>query len=105
MESGDTIIDGGNTYYKDDIRRAKTLREKGIIYVDVGTSRRRVRARARLLHDDRRREGGGAAGSTRSSPRWRPGSATIERTPHRDGRDPRAEQGYIHAAPPAPGTS
>jgi 6-phosphogluconate dehydrogenase len=35
---GDIVIDGGNTMYKDDIRRAKQLREKGIVYVDVGTS-------------------------------------------------------------------
>jgi len=38
LTSGDTIIDGGNTFYKDDIRRAATLQEKGIQYVDVGTS-------------------------------------------------------------------
>ena len=38
LEKGDTIIDGGNTFYKDDIRRSKSLIEKGIDYVDVGTS-------------------------------------------------------------------
>ena len=38
LSNGDTIIDGGNTFYKDDIRRAETLAEKGIHYVDVGTS-------------------------------------------------------------------
>ena len=38
MEKDDVIIDGGNTFYKDDIRRAATLRGKGIVYVDVGTS-------------------------------------------------------------------
>ncbi|HYZ62915.1 MAG TPA: NAD(P)-binding domain-containing protein, partial [Acetobacteraceae bacterium] len=38
MEQGDIIIDGGNSYYKDDIRRARALREKGLTYVDVGTS-------------------------------------------------------------------
>jgi hypothetical protein len=38
LEAGDTIIDGGNTFYKDDIRRAKTLSEKGLHYIDVGTS-------------------------------------------------------------------
>ncbi|GAB4548283.1 MAG: decarboxylating 6-phosphogluconate dehydrogenase [Anaerolineales bacterium] len=38
LSAGDTIIDGGNTFYKDDIRRAVTLKEKGIHYVDVGTS-------------------------------------------------------------------
>jgi 6-phosphogluconate dehydrogenase len=38
LQRGDAIIDGGNTYYKDDVRRARALREKGIEYVDVGTS-------------------------------------------------------------------
>jgi 6-phosphogluconate dehydrogenase len=38
LQRGDAIIDGGNTYYKDDVRRARTLREQGIQYVDVGTS-------------------------------------------------------------------
>lgn len=38
IEPGDTIIDGGNSYYKDDVRRARVLEEKGIHYLDVGTS-------------------------------------------------------------------
>ena len=38
LEPGDIIIDGGNTFYKDDIRRGKALKERGIHYVDVGTS-------------------------------------------------------------------
>src|SRR5947199_9723171 len=38
MKSGDIIIDGGNSYFKDDVRRSKQLSEKGIHYVDVGTS-------------------------------------------------------------------
>lgn len=38
LEADDTIIDGGNTFYKDDIRRAKALKEKGVLYVDCGTS-------------------------------------------------------------------
>ena len=38
LEPGDVIIDGGNTYYKDDIRRAQALSEKGLSYIDVGTS-------------------------------------------------------------------
>ena len=38
MQSGDTIIDGGNSYFKDDVRRANQLKDKGIHYVDVGTS-------------------------------------------------------------------
>ena len=38
MEPGDVIIDGGNTFYKDDVRRGKALAEKGLHYIDVGTS-------------------------------------------------------------------
>ena len=38
MEPHDTVIDGGNTFYKDDVRRAKTLKERGLTYLDVGTS-------------------------------------------------------------------
>src|SRR4030088_3201406 len=38
MQSGDAIIDGGNSYFKDDVRRANQLKDKGIHYVDVGTS-------------------------------------------------------------------
>jgi len=38
LESGDIIVDGGNSFYKDDIRRAKVLADKGVRYVDTGTS-------------------------------------------------------------------
>ena len=58
LETGDILIDGGNSYYVDDIRRAKELAAKGIHYVDVGHERRRLGSRARLLHDDWRRTGG-----------------------------------------------
>ena len=54
LSPGDVIIDGGNTFYKDDIRRARALHDKGIAYVDVGTSGG-VWGLDRLLHDDRRR--------------------------------------------------
>ena len=54
LERGDILIDGGNSYYHDDIRRAAELKRKGIHYVDVGHQRRRLGTRARLLHDDRR---------------------------------------------------
>ena len=54
LEPGDTIIDGGNTHYVEDIRHANALREKGIHHVDVGHERRRLGLRARLLPDDRR---------------------------------------------------
>ena len=59
LEAEDVVIDGGNSFYKDDIRRAKTLAEKTIHYIDCGTSRRHLGDRPGLLHDDRRREGGG----------------------------------------------
>ncbi len=65
LEPGDTIIDGGNTYYHDDIRHAAALREKGIHHIDVGTSGGVWGLRARLLPDDRRR---GRAWSSASSP-------------------------------------
>ena len=55
LEPGDIIIDGGNSYYRDDIDRAARLKPKGIHYVDVRHERRRVRPRPRLLPDDRRR--------------------------------------------------
>ena len=54
MAPGDVIIDGGNSFYKDDVRRAATLRSQGIHYVDVGHERRHLGARARLLPHDRR---------------------------------------------------
>ena len=102
LSPGDTIIDGGNTYYKDDIRRAATLREKQITYVDVGTS-------GGIWGIDRgycMMIGGDDATVTRLDPIFKalaPGIGTIDRTPHRDGHDARAEQGYIHAGPAGAG--
>ena len=102
MEAGDTIIDGGNSYYKDDIRRAAALREKGLIYVDVGTS-------GGIWGIDRgycMMIGGEKEAVDRLDPIFSalaPGLGNIERTPHRDGRDPRAEHGYIHAGPAGAG--
>ena len=55
MQKGDIIIDGGNSYYIDDIRRAKELQPKGIHYVDVGTSGGVWGLGTRILPDDRRR--------------------------------------------------
>ncbi len=60
LASGDILIDGGNSYYIDDIRRAQELSTRGIHYVDVGTSGG-VWGRAGLLHDDRRGPGCGRA--------------------------------------------
>src|SRR5881409_2643805 len=78
MQAGDVIIDGGNTFWQDDVRRGKALKERGIHYVDVGTS-------------------GGVWGLDRGYCMMIGGE--IPRTPGRDGRDPRNEQGYIHAGP------
>jgi len=98
LEAGDILIDGGNSYYVDDIRRAKALAPKGIHYVDVGTS-------------------GGVWGLERGFcmmiggeepvvkhldpifARLAPGIGTIERTPGREQSKGTAEQGYLHCGP------
>ena len=102
LSPGDTVIDGGNTYYKDDIRRARELREKGLTYVDVGTSGGiwgLERGYCMMI-------GGEKEAVDRLDPIFRalaPGLGNIERTPHRDGQDDRAEHGYIHAGPAGAG--
>jgi len=102
LESGDIIIDGGNSYHRDDIRRAEELQNNALHYVDVGTS-------------------GGVAGLERCyclmiggeketvqhlDPVFTtlaPGVGTAPRTPGRDRPDATAEQGYLHCAPPGAG--
>jgi 6-phosphogluconate dehydrogenase len=99
---GDIVIDGGNTYYKDDVRRAKALAEKGIRYLDVGTSGGvwgLERGYCLMI-------GGDAAAVNHLDPIFAalaPGLGSIERTGGREGRDPRAEHGYIHAGPAGAG--
>jgi 6-phosphogluconate dehydrogenase len=98
LSAGDIVIDGGNTFYRDDVRRAKALQDKNIHYVDVGTS-------------------GGVWGLERGyclmiggerdvvdhlDPIFAalaPGRGDIERTAGRDGRDQRPERGYLHCGP------
>jgi 6-phosphogluconate dehydrogenase len=98
FQSGDTIIDGGNTFYRDDIRRAKAIATKGIHYVDVGTSGGiwgAERGYCMMI-------GGEKDVVDRLDPIFAalaPGLGTISRTPKRDGRDPRPEKGYLHAGP------
>jgi 6-phosphogluconate dehydrogenase len=98
MGKGDIIIDGGNTFYKDDIRRGKALAAKGLRYVDVGTSGGvwgLTRGYCMMI-------GGEVEAVKHLDPIFAtlaPGIGTIERTPGREGRDARAEQGYIHAGP------
>ena len=102
MESGDTIIDGGNSFYKDDIRRAASLRNKGLTYVDVGTS-------GGVWGLDRgycMMIGGDTATTDRLDPIFKtlaPGIGDIPRTPGRDGRDARVEEGYLHCGPAGSG--
>ena len=98
MSSGDIIIDGGNTMYKDDVRRAKALSAKGIRYIDCGTSGGvwgLERGYCLMI-------GGEKAAVDHLDPIFSalaPGMGSIERTPNREGHDPRAERGYIHAGP------
>ncbi|MGL4441578.1 MAG: phosphogluconate dehydrogenase (NAD(+)-dependent, decarboxylating) [Bosea sp. (in: a-proteobacteria)] len=105
LTSGDTIIDGGNTFWKDDIRRAATLREKGIGYLDIGTSggvHGLERGYCLMI-------GGDKATVDRLDPIFKalaPGLGDIERTRSRESseaRDPRPELGYIHAGPAGSG--
>jgi 6-phosphogluconate dehydrogenase len=102
LEPGDTIIDGGNTFYKDDIRRAKALKPAKLDYVDVGTSGGvwgLERGYCMMI-------GGDSAVVKRLDPIFAtlaPGIGDIPRTPGREGADPRAEQGYIHAGPAGSG--
>jgi 6-phosphogluconate dehydrogenase len=95
LDSGDVLIDGGNTFWKDDIRRAGSLRAKGIHYVDVGTSGGvwgLERGYCLMI-------GGEAAVVQRLDPIFAalaPGMAGVPATATRKGRDARAEQGYLH---------
>ena len=102
MKTGDIIIDGGNSYFKDDVRRSKQLSEKGIHYVDVGTS-------------------GGVWGLERGycmmiggpkdvvqllDPIFKtlaPGRGNVSRTPGRERMAGTAEDGYIHCGPSGAG--
>jgi 6-phosphogluconate dehydrogenase len=102
LESGDILIDGGNSYYIDDIRRAGELKQTGVHYLDVGTS-------------------GGVAGLDRGyclmiggerepvrslDPIFQslaPGMGSVPPAPGREDRESTAEQGYLHCGPPGAG--
>ena len=102
LSQGDTIIDGGNSFFKDDIRRAKDLAQRGIGYIDVGTS-------GGVWGLDRgycMMIGGDAANVLRLDPIFKalaPGAGDIARTPNRDKTDPRVTEGYMHAGPAGAG--
>ena len=102
LAPGDVIIDGGNTFYKDDVRRAGQLAERGLHYMDVGTS-------GGVWGLDRgycMMIGGEREVFERLEPLFAalaPGVGDIPRTRGRSGTPERAEQGYIHAGPPGAG--
>src|SRR5215467_11992432 len=98
LERGDIVIDGGNSYYIDDIRRAKELTPKGIHYVDVGTSGGvwgLERGYCMMI--------GGETDVVRHlDPIFAalaPGRGNIPRTPGREKADGTSEQGYLHCGP------
>jgi len=98
LSPGDVIIDGGNTFWKDDIRRARTLAEKGLSYVDVGTSggvHGLDRGYCLMI-------GGPKPVVDRLDPIFdalAPGLGDVPPTRGRETRDPRVERGYLHAGP------
>jgi 6-phosphogluconate dehydrogenase len=102
LAAGDTIIDGGNAFYKDDVRRAKSLKSKGIHYIDCGTS-------GGVWGLDRGyclMIGGEKEAVDRLDPIFKslaPGPGNVDVTPGREGRDPRVERGYMHCGPSGAG--
>ncbi|MGB3045608.1 MAG: decarboxylating 6-phosphogluconate dehydrogenase [Xanthobacteraceae bacterium] len=98
LSKDDVIIDGGNTFWQDDIRRGKALAARGIHYLDVGTSGGvwgLERGYCMMI-------GGDKAVVTRLDSIFHalaPGRGDIPQTLGREKRDPRVEQGYLHAGP------
>jgi len=102
MSGGDIVIDGGNSHFKDDVRRAKTLDEKGIRYVDVGTSGGIWGAeRGYCLM-----VGGDKEAFDHLEPIFKtlsPGRCEIARTPGRENATSTAEEGYLYCGPSGSG--
>ena len=102
MESGDTIIDGGNSYFKDDARRAKALKPKGIHYLDAGTSGGiwgKDRGYCMMIGGDRETV-------KRLDPIFKaraPGRGDVGRTPGREKIPGTAEEGYLYCGPAGAG--
>ena len=102
MKSGDIIIDGGNSYFKDDVRRSKQLSEKGVQYVDVGTSGGvwgLERGYCMMI-------GGPKEVVQQLDPIFKtlaPGRGDIPRTPGRERMAGTAEDGYIYCGPSGAG--
>jgi 6-phosphogluconate dehydrogenase len=102
LEAGDTIIDGGNAFFQDDVRRAREMKAKGIHYLDCGTSGGvwgLERGYCLMI-------GGDKEAVERLDPIFAalsPGEGTIPKTPRREARDPRVERGYLHCGPSGAG--
>jgi 6-phosphogluconate dehydrogenase len=102
LGKGDILIDGGNSKFHDDIAHAELLAAKGITFVDVGTSGGvwgLERGYCMMI-------GGAKEAVDHLDPIFStlaPGAGSIEKTPGREGRDPRVENGYIHAGPAGAG--
>jgi 6-phosphogluconate dehydrogenase len=102
LSAGDTIIDGGNTYYRDDIRRSASLSERGIFYVDCGTSGGVFgleRGFCLMI-------GGADEAVERLAPIWTslaPGIDAAERTSGRSGDPAPEENGWLHCGPSGAG--
>jgi 6-phosphogluconate dehydrogenase len=102
LEEGDAIIDGGNSYYRDDMRRAGELADRGVDYLDCGTSGGVFgleRGYCLMI-------GGPDEAFSRLEPIFAtlaPGVESAERTPGREGEPTASEQGYLHCGPTGAG--
>ena len=98
LAKGDVVIDGGNSFWRDDVRRGAALAADGLHYLDVGTSGGvwgLERGYCMMI-------GGQSEAVTRLDPIFKalaPGRGDVPATPGREGRDPRVEEGYLHAGP------
>jgi 6-phosphogluconate dehydrogenase len=102
LDADDTVVDGGNSYYRDDLRRARDLAERGVHYVDMGTSGGVFgleRGYCLMI-------GGDETAVGRLDPFFStlaPGIEAADRTPGREGPEGTAENGYLHCGPAGAG--
>jgi len=102
MDPGDTIIDGGNSYFKDDVRRSKILKDQAIHYLDVGTSGGvwgLERGYCMMV-------GGSKESADRLDPIFKtlaPGVGDTAPTPGREGKKSTAQNGYLYCGPSGAG--